>query len=163
LAIKIKQLAKLVVWAGILMLVFGCSMKKPSSEIPPESKPAPQAKQESAKPVLPPKPPAQPAKPAPPPELKPDPRKLAAVNLAEQGKNYLDNGKPDQAIGALERALSIDPSNGKIYYYMAEAWIMKENKRQAQEFNRLAAMYLAGEGQWEDKAVDQQRRIESMP
>jgi hypothetical protein len=163
LAIKINRLTMLMIWAGILMLVFGCSMKKPPSEIPPESKPAPQAKQESVKPALPPKPPVQPAKPPLPPESKPDPRKLAAVNLAEQGKNYLDNGKPDQALGVLERALSVDPSNGKIYYYMAEAWIMKENKLQAAEFNRLAVMYLVGDSQWEDKAADQQRRIESMP
>jgi tetratricopeptide (TPR) repeat protein len=152
-----------IIWAGILLLVLGCGVKKPLPAPQPESKPAPQAKQESVKPVSPSKPPAQPSKPAPAPESKPDPRKLAAVNLVEQGKSYLDNGKPDQALGVFERALTVDPSNGKTYYYMAEAWIMKQNKRQASEFNRLAAMYLSGDRQWEDKAAEQEKRILSMP
>jgi hypothetical protein len=153
----------LVLWAGILMLSFGCSMKKLPPSSPAESIPPPQEKQESIQPVSPPRPQAQPTKPAPPPESKPDPRKLAAINLVEQGKSFLDNGKPDQALDVLERALSVDPSNGKTYYYMAEAWIMKENKRQAEEFNRLAGMYFAEDRQWADKAADQQRRIQSMP
>jgi tetratricopeptide (TPR) repeat protein len=153
----------LVMLAGIFMLGFGCSLKKAPPASPPESTSAPQVKQEGIKPVSPSKPSAQPIKPAPPPEAKPEPRKLAAVNLVEQGKNYLDNGNPDQALGVFERALSVDPSNGKAYYYMAEAWIMKQNKRQASEFNRLAAMYLAGDRQWEDKAAGQQLRIQAMP
>lgn len=103
------------------------------------------------------------SKPAPPSEPVPEARILATSSLVEQGKTHLDNGKPDQALNVLERALSVYPGNGKTYYYMAEAWVMKKNKRQAMEFNRLARMYLDGNPEWRDKAAAQQKRIGNLP
>jgi len=55
------------------------------------------------------------------------------------------------------------PGNGKTYYYMAAAWVMKKNKHQAMEFNRLAKMYLSDDQGWCGKVADQQKRIRSLP
>ena len=164
---NLKRLIFLVVLALILSAATGCGVKKIPPATPPEKIPPPKEKIETGKPVQTPIQPSQPMPAAPPidqpVQAKPDPRMLAAANLVDQGKTYLDNGKPDQAIDVLERALSVDPSNGKTYYYMAEAWIMKKNKGQAVEFNRLAAMYFSEDSSWSGKAAQQQRRIQSMP
>jgi len=55
------------------------------------------------------------------------PRALAALQLTEQGRMFLENNQPDDAIGILERALNLNPDNGRNYYYLAEAWLMKWN------------------------------------
>lgn len=169
---KSKTLVILIIWACIALFAAGCSMKRPAPETFPEKPPLTQKKQEHIQPVSPKPQPSkaviQPAAPQPnreipPPELKPDARMMATASLVEQGKNYLDTGKPDQALGAFERALSVYPGNGKIYYYMAEAWIMKKNKHQAHEFNRLADMYLSGDPEWRNMVADQQKHIKNLP
>ncbi len=169
---KSKQLIILMVWAGIILLASGCGVKRPAPETLPARMHPPQEKQERVQPVIPRIPPqkpvtppiaVQPPKALPSQEPKPDARMMAAANLVEQGKIYLDGGKPDQAIDVLERALSVYPGNGKTHYYMAEAWVMKKNKRQALEFNRLARMYLSGDDAWRDKVADQQKRIRNLP
>jgi tetratricopeptide (TPR) repeat protein len=163
---KLKLSIFTVVLALILTALIGCGAKKMQPLTLPEKPPPPKEKVETGKPAVTPIQPSQPSPPSqeePSYQAKPDPRMLAAANLVDQGKTYLDSGKPDQAIDVLERALSVDPSNGKTYYYMAEAWIMKKNKSQAMEFNRLAGMYLSENRQWAGKAVDQKLRIQSMP
>lgn len=152
-----------ILWSGILILICGCSIKKTLPVLFPEKRPAHSEKQGSTEALSPPAQPTQAPRPANPATEKTDPRMLAAASLVEQGKTYLDNGQPDQALNILERALSIDPGSGKTYYYMAEAWLMKKNKRQAVEFNRLAGMYLSDDHQWADRMADQQKRIDNLP
>jgi tetratricopeptide (TPR) repeat protein len=168
---KPKMPVIIIIWACISLLAAGCSMKRPAPETIPEKPSLTQKKKEHLEPVSPtlqpPKAVIQPAAPQPSRETplsepKPDARMLATASLVEQGKNYLDAGKPDQALGAFERALSVYPGNGRIYYYMAEAWIMKKNKHQAYEFNRLADMYLSGDPAWRDMVVDQQKCIKHL-
>jgi tetratricopeptide (TPR) repeat protein len=169
---KPKMLVIIIISVCISLFAAGCGAKRPAPETFPEKPPLTQKKKEYVQPGLqkpqPPKtvlPPAatQPPREIPPPEPKPDARMLATASLVEQGKNYLDAGKPDQALGAFERALSVHTGNGKTYYYMAEAWIMKKNKHQAHEFNRLADMYLSEERTWRDRVADQQNRIKHLP
>lgn len=92
-------------------------------------------------------------------EVKPRPREVASLHLTEQGQALLESGKIDEAIGVLERAVSIYPSNGKNYYYLAEAWLRKGNMVQAREWNRLAGMYLAGDSEWLPRIYEQRGRI----
>ncbi len=92
-------------------------------------------------------------------EAKPRPRELASLHLTEQGQMLLESGKIDEAIGVLERAVSIYPSNGKNYYYLAEAWLRKGNVAQAREWNRLAGMYLAEDSEWSPRVYEQRGRI----
>jgi tetratricopeptide (TPR) repeat protein len=92
-------------------------------------------------------------------EGKPRPREVASLHLTEQGQMLLESGKVDEAIGVLERAVNIYPSNGKNYYYLAEAWLRKGNVIQAREWNRLAGMYLAGDSEWSPRVYEQRGRI----
>jgi len=87
------------------------------------------------------------------------PRAVASLQLTEQARILLESGKVDDAITTLERAMNVNPSNGQNYYYLAEAWLKKENPSQAREFNRLAAMYLKDEPGWTNRVQDQQERI----
>jgi tetratricopeptide (TPR) repeat protein len=98
------------------------------------------------------------------PEEKPGPRALASLELTKNGKRLLESGRPDEAIRVLEQAVSIDPSNGQSYYYLSEAWLAKggENISQAEEFNRLAGMYLASDEQWMEKVENQKAYIEKI-
>ena len=91
----------------------------------------------------------------------PDPRALAALRLTDQAKQSLDARKPDQAIRILERAVNLDPNNGRNFYFLAEAWLMKGVIGQAREFNRLAGIYLSAEdSSWEEKVKRQKERID---
>jgi predicted Zn-dependent protease len=74
----------------------------------------------------------------------------------------IESKKPDEAIGILEKAMNIDTNNGQNYYYLAEAWIMKGNRAQALEFNRMAGLYLSDDNAWKLKVQQQKERIGKM-
>ena len=82
--------------------------------------------------------------------LKISPRAQASLQLTNQGLALLQSSRPDDAIRIFERSISLDTYNGQNYYYMAEAWIMKDNKQQAMEFNQLAEIYLKLDANWTD-------------
>ncbi|HPD60631.1 MAG TPA: hypothetical protein PKV48_02575 [Thermodesulfobacteriota bacterium] len=88
-------------------------------------------------------------------------REWASVHLTEQGRMLLKSGKVDDAISVLEQAVSVYASNGENYYYLAEAWLLKSNVLQAEEWNRLAEMYLAGDREWSPRIYEQRERIRS--
>ncbi len=69
---------------------------------------------------------------------------------------------PDSALRVLERAINLDPSIGDNYYYMAEAWLIKKNKKQAAEFNRLAEIYLENKKEWLPRLADQLNKIDDL-
>ena len=91
-----------------------------------------------------------------------DPRARASLQLTQQGKTFLTQGKADDAISVLERAVGLDPNNGQNYYYLAEAWIMKDNPTQAEEFNRLAGIYLEDSYSWMRQVAQQKDRIDAL-
>ncbi len=128
---------------GFLMVLSGCapSVMKPSPEIYRETpRDAGEFEENAEKPGL-------------------SPRALAALQLTEQGRMFLENNQPDDAIGILERALNLNPNNGRNYYYLAEAWLMKWNVGQAAEFNRLAEIYLKDDSEWRYRVRLQRERI----
>ena len=71
----------------------------------------------------------------------------------------MEGGKPDDAITMLERAVNLNPTNGRNYFYLSEAWLLKGNNAQAEEFNHLAAIYLREDPVWMAKVRDQKERI----
>ncbi len=91
-----------------------------------------------------------------------DPRVLASLQITSQGKILLEQNKPDDAIRTLERAISLDPANGLNYYYLADAWIIKGNYKQAKEVNRLAHIYLNDDVKWKYLVVEQRELIENL-
>lgn len=145
--------------AGFVLFSSGCSTV-PSEYVPPQS-------QQSAPRSTVPEPeqiynmdaPAS----ARPRDIsaKPAPRQIASLRLTEQARLLLESKKPDEAIRTLEKALNIDPRNGRNYYFLAEAWLKKGNRRQSLEFNRMAELYLARDTIWTDKVRRQKERIEN--
>lgn len=71
----------------------------------------------------------------------------------------LESGKPDDAISLFERSVGLDSTNGQNYYYLSEAWLLKENLVQAEEFNRLAELYLGDDSDWMARVMEQRERI----
>lgn len=91
-----------------------------------------------------------------------DPRARASLQLTQQGKIFLAQGKLDDAISVLERAVGLDPTNGQNYYYLAEAWILKNNLGQAGEFNRLAGIYLEDDYLWMRRVREQKEWLDTL-
>jgi len=87
------------------------------------------------------------------------PREKASLQLTEEGRQLLDEDKPDQAIRSLEQAISLNPDNGPCYYYLAEAWLQKGNFSEARQFNSLAENYLKKDKGWNSRVANQADKI----
>lgn len=88
-----------------------------------------------------------------------NPRSVASLQLTEQARLLILDNKPQEAVRILERAVALHPTNGRNYYYLAEAWLMRGNVSQAMEFNRLAALYLRNEPEWLSRVNAQEEKI----
>jgi len=100
--------------------------------------------------------------PPPSPELPATPRALASLQLTEQGKNFLNKGKPDAAIRVLERAINLNPGSGENYYYLSESWLQKGEAKQAKEFNHIAEIYLNKYPDWTVRIARQKDLIQEL-
>jgi Tfp pilus assembly protein PilF len=87
------------------------------------------------------------------------PREKASLQLTEEGRQLLAEDKPDQAIRLLEQAISLNPDNGRCYYYLAEAWLQKGNPSEARQFNSLAKNYLKKDEDWKSRVANQSDKI----
>lgn len=134
-----------VLLLAMLLLLTGCTIKKPVITDAGE------------RPVLPP-----PAMFAPPGSTGQDTeaRMAASHSLTREGYQLLQNKDYDSAIRVLERAVGIAPNNGPGYFYLAEAWLEKENFNLAARFNTLAVLYLRSDPNWSRQARAQTQRIE---
>lgn len=146
--------------AAVMVLTFlgGCATVKPGlphrpSARTPEAKPR-SPKSQPSKPVVKKRMPANPT-----PKSQDSARTVVVLSLVDQGRAYLSQNRPDAAIRVLERAVNINPQRGESYYYLAEAWLMKENFSQALEYNRLAGTYLGSDSEWAGRLKTQQLKI----
>jgi tetratricopeptide (TPR) repeat protein len=92
----------------------------------------------------------------------PGPREKASMQLTQEGKQLLDEGKTDNAIRLLEQAIGLNPNNGQSYYYLAQAWLEKGIFSEAKEFNDLAQIYLQDDKKWMIRVEKQADRIERL-
>lgn len=90
------------------------------------------------------------------------PRENASFQLMEEGRQHLQAEKPDHAIRLLEQAISLNPDNGRCYYYLAEAWLQKGNLSQAEQFNSLAQNHLNQNRAWKTRVEKQAGRIKRL-
>ena len=90
------------------------------------------------------------------------PREKASLQLTEEGRQLLAEDKPDQAIRLLEQAISLNPDNGRCYYYLAEAWLQKGNPTEARQFNSLAENYLKKDRNWNARVERQADKIDDL-
>ena len=89
-------------------------------------------------------------------------RAQAASELIRQARQLLAVWQPDHAINLLERAVNLNPSSGQNYYYLAQAWLMKGDVRQAMEFNSLAEIYVIDDSFWESQVAEQKMQIDHL-
>lgn len=127
-----------------LILFSGCSLTRPrpAEQMPEQGLPVPEivaTEQQS--------------------EHMPDSRMLASHDLTLSGYRLLEKQDYDGAIRLLERAVGLNPSDGPGYYYLAEAWLAKNNFNLAIQFNGLASLYLRHDPAWAKRAGDQKKRI----
>ena len=130
--------------AGLLLVSCKTAVPPPSGEVPP---------------------PLPPEDRAPPPLQVPDEkaahkRRQAAAALTDRGRALLTDGQIDPAMRLFEQALSLAPQYGPGYYYLADAWLLKNNRFQAREFHRQAVLYLQADTAWQKRVEAQRRRIE---
>ncbi|MGD8993129.1 MAG: tetratricopeptide repeat protein [Desulfobacterales bacterium] len=88
-----------------------------------------------------------------------NPRAAASLQLTDQGRRLVEERQPDRAIRVLEQAVSLHPTNGQNYFYLAEAWLMKGFADQAKEFNHLAEIHLKEDSRWTIRVAKQADRI----
>ncbi len=88
-----------------------------------------------------------------------NPRVIASLQLTDQGRRFIEDRLPDRAIRVLEQAVSLNPTNGQNYYYLAEAWLIKGFADQAKEFNHLAEIHLKDDSRWMIRVAEQADRI----
>ena len=131
-------------WIVVVFIVSGCSAKQPASSPSPRHGPPPQTQEADKAPE------------------QPRPRVLASLQLTEQGRVLLERGYPDDAMTMLERSINLNPTNGQNYYYMAQAWLLKGNTAQAEEFNSLAETYLKEDPDWMRRIIRQKGSIQKL-
>ncbi len=137
--LSVKNAARLSLIFLLATLLSGCSARHPIP-LPDESRP----------PI-----PEQVHPPA-------DARAQAASELIRQARQLLEAWQPDHAINLLERAVNLNPSSGQSYYYLAQAWLMKGDVRQAMEFNSLAEIYVIDDSFWESQVAEQKTQIDHL-
>lgn len=88
------------------------------------------------------------------------PNVAAALRLVEQGRQLIEQGRPDAAIDPLERAVSIDPASAQGYYYLAVLHYDRANYSQALAFaNRAVVLANSGGHGWTARAYVLQATI----
>jgi tetratricopeptide (TPR) repeat protein len=139
---------KAILWCPFLftLMVSGCSTRPVAVALPSRSTPESEQTYPLAKDTQ--------------ESTEPNPRSLTSMRFTEQARLYLEARKPDEAIRILERAVNLDPNNGRNYYFLAEAYLLKDVLGQAQEFNRLAGIHLTQDSSWREKVKKQRERIE---
>lgn len=139
---------------GLIILTFisGCAVGKPGLPRLPGKPPI--TKPRLPKPIVKNRLPANPT-----PKPTASTRTVALLSLVDQGKAHLKQSRPDEAIRVLERAVNINPQRGESYYYLSQAWLMKENSSQAMEYNSLAGNYLSNDPQWAGLVKTQRQKI----
>jgi hypothetical protein len=76
------------------------------------------------------------------------PARAASLGLTEQARKELGAGQVDDALRVLARAVSIDPSNPFVYYYLGRAYLLKANYEQALTFFKQAEIWFIGRPEW---------------
>ncbi len=76
------------------------------------------------------------------------PALAASLRMTDKARGDILDGRPDDAIQLLSRAVSIDPTNSYAYFYLGRAWLAKKNYSQAITFFNRAGMAFASNPQW---------------
>jgi hypothetical protein len=78
----------------------------------------------------------------------PLPTRKTSMRIADRARRQLHQQQPDEAIRTLGRALSIDPGDPYVYFYLGRAYLMKHNYQQALIFWQRAAISFSNNPRW---------------
>ena len=81
------------------------------------------------------------------PAAPPSPTLLASAQWVEEAVLAIESGNHDRAATLLERAISVEPNNGKAFYYYGLAMGERGDAASALSLLRKAEILLQGEGQ----------------
>jgi Flp pilus assembly protein TadD len=120
-----------------ILLIWGCA--SPPGQQPPSSSPPPLA----------PSPPSAPAPSAPrmarPRAQPPSATMVASAQWVEEAVRAIDVGDYDRATSLLERAISLEPNNGRAFYYYGLAMGERGRPGAAVSLLQKAAILLQGD------------------
>src|SRR5262245_44948595 len=105
----------------IIVVLWGCAPQavpppapQPAPTVPPGGTPAPKS---SVKPAPAPAPTPPAARPARPRETPSSPSMVASAQWVDEAVQAIGAGDYARATALLERAISVEPNNGKAFYY----------------------------------------------
>jgi TolA-binding protein len=81
------------------------------------------------------------------------PSLAASIRLTESARKRLDEGRVDDAMRELARAVSLDPSDAFAYYYLGRAYLARRNYTQALTFFRRAEIGFNRRPDWTGEAL----------
>jgi tetratricopeptide (TPR) repeat protein len=81
-----------------------------------------------------------------------DPEVSASIRVTEDARKRLVDGRVDDAMRDLARAVSLDPSNGFAYYYLGRVFLARKDYAQAGIFFRWAETAFNGRADWSAEA-----------
>jgi len=84
------------------------------------------------------------------------PASAASLRLTESARQHLADGKVDDAMRELARAISLDPADAFAYYYLGRVYFFRKNYKQAVTFFRRAAIGFNGRPDWTAEAFSYQ-------
>ncbi|HEY6419190.1 MAG TPA: tetratricopeptide repeat protein [Candidatus Binataceae bacterium] len=76
------------------------------------------------------------------------PALATSLRITEEARLEISTGNPDDAIRDLGRAVSIDPSAGYAYFYLARAYLLKKDYQQAMTFFKRAESGFGANRPW---------------
>lgn len=90
------------------------------------------------------------------------PERMASSALIERGQEALEGGRHDQAADLFQEAVSVDPSNGVGYYYLALVKLRTGEYGEVWGLIEKAESLLGEEGEWPEKLETLKRELETL-
>lgn len=132
-----------------ILPMWGCTA--PAVRQPPRSSPPPPSQMGDKPGETIPPPQSSPPSASPgvlrPRELPPSPSMMASAQWVEEAVHAIDAGDYNRAAALLERAISVEPNNGRAFYYYGLAMGERGNANNALTLLRKAEILLRGDGQ----------------
>jgi tetratricopeptide (TPR) repeat protein len=72
----------------------------------------------------------------------------ASLQLTDEGRQLLDEGRFDEAASVFQKAISLYPNNPYAYYYLGQSRYLKKDYARSLAPLRQAELYLSGDPVW---------------
>ncbi len=132
----------------VILSMWGCT--SPAVRQPPRSSPPPPSQMGEKPGERTPAPQSSPPPTSPgvlrPREVPPSPSMVASAQWVEEGIRAIDAGDYNRATAVLERAISVEPNNGRAFYYYGLAMGERGNPNNALTLLRKAEILLRNDG-----------------